>query len=361
MKKFVLLFGCVCFCLSVFAQTNFQDISFSEALKKAKEENKMVFVDCYTSWCGPCKYMADKVFPQKKLGKYLNDRFVSLKINAEQGEGVDIASKYSVSAYPTFLILKTDGTLIYRIVGGTEGADEFISKVEEGFGEKSAFRMEERYLKGDREEGYLFDFLKSLLASGLDEKAREVAGEILAPLSVEKRCTETYWPIYDNPRLSLVGSENLRFFLKYVDQFRRGVGVEKVNAKLTFLYVSRLEEMLRGRMPATNADLDLVEKELKKHDLEQEDLSNYIEMMRAINAKDTDKIYSLYRKVYQNMSESKLSYLYFRPILLFQGQGKWTEKQKIGFINFTNELIMRMESQVMQLSMQNFVEALPKF
>ena len=141
MKKFVLLFGCVCFCLSVFAQTNFQDISFSEALKKAKEENKMVFVDCYTSWCGPCKYMADKVFPQKKLGKYLNDRFVSLKINAEQGEGVDIASKYSVSAYPTFLILKTDGTLIYRIVGGTEGADEFISKVEEGFGEKSAFRM----------------------------------------------------------------------------------------------------------------------------------------------------------------------------------------------------------------------------
>ena len=134
-----------------------------------------------------------------------------------------------------------------------------------------------------------------------------------------------------------------------------------MNAKLTFLYVSRLEEMLRGRMPATNADLDLVEKELKKHDLEQEDLSNYIEMMRAINAKDTDKIYSLYRKVYQNMSESKLSYLYFRPILLFQGQGKWTEKQKIGFINFTNELIMRMESQVMQLAMQNFVEALPKF
>ena len=114
-------------------------------------------------------------------------------------------------------------------------------------------------------------------------------------------------------------------------------------------------------MPATNADLDLVEKELKKHDLEQEDLSNYIEMMRAINAKDTDKIYSLYRIVYQNMSESKLSYLYFRPILLFQGQGKWTEKQKIGIKNFTNELIMRMESQVMQLSMQNFVEALPKF
>lgn len=101
-----------------------------------------------------------------------------------------------------------------------------------------------------------------------------------------------------------------------------------MNAKLTFLYVSRLEEMLRGRMPATNADLDLVEKELKKHDLEQEDLSNYIEMMRAINAKDTDKIYSLYRKVYQNMSESKLSYLYFRPILLFQGRGNGPKSKR---------------------------------
>ena len=361
MKKVVLLYYCMFFCVSLFAQTNFRDITLTQALEQAKKEDKMVFVDCYTSWCAPCKYMADKMFPQEKLGKYMNERFVCMKINVERGEGVDIAAKYGVSAYPTFLILKTDGALIYKIVGGTETADEFIAKVEEGFGEKSAYKMEERYLKGDREETYLFDYVNSLLASGVDDKAREVAGEILAPLSVKKKCSEVYWPIYDNHRLSPIGSENLKFFLENADRFRKMVGSEKVDAKLLFLCDNRLEEMLRGRMPATDADLDAAEKELKKYNLKAAYLCDYIERMRAINKGDTDKIYSLYPKVYENMSEGKLSYLYFRPILLFSGKGKWTDEQKNGFIKLTKQLAKRMNSQQMQNSLQYFAEAIPKF
>lgn len=361
MRRIVLLFGCMFLFIGLFAQTDFRDITLAQALEQAKKEDKMIFVDCYTSWCGPCKYMADKVFPQEKLGKYLNERFVCVKINAEQGEGVDIAAKYGVPAYPTFLILKTDGSLIYKIVGGTETADEFIAKVEEGFGEKSAFKMEERYLRGDREEGYLFEYINSLLASGLYDKAREVAGEILASLPDKKKCSEAYWSIYDNPQLSPIGSENLKFFQENVDRFRKTVGEEKVDAKLLFLCDNRLEEMLRGRIPATDADLDAAEKELKNYNLKVTYLYDYIEMMRAINKGDTDKIYSLYPRVYENMSEGKLSYLYFRPILLFQGKGKWTDEQKTGFIKFTQQLIKRMESQQMQYSLQYFAEAIPKF
>lgn len=361
MKKIVLLYFGMFLCLSLFAQTNFREITLARALDLAKKENKMVLVDCYTSWCGPCKYMADKVFPQEKLGAYLNERFVNMKINAERGEGVDIAAKYNVSAYPTFLILKTDGSLIYKIVGGTETADEFIAKVEEGFGEKSAFRMGERYLKGDREEAYLFDYINSLLASELVDKAQEVAGEILAPLSAKERCSEKYWTIYDNLRLSPIGSENMNFFREHVDMFRKTVGKERVNEKLLLLFGNKLEGMLRGNLPATNSDLDTAEKELKKYNLKADYLYSYIKMMRAINKGDTDRIYSLYREVYANMSESKLSYLYFRPILLFQGKGKWTDEQKAGFVELTKELIARMKSQVMQISLQNFMESISKY
>ena len=70
--------------LTALAQTNFRSISFDEALKAAKKEKKLVFIDFYTDWCGPCKKMARDVFPQTMVGDFMNAKFVNLKLNAEQ-------------------------------------------------------------------------------------------------------------------------------------------------------------------------------------------------------------------------------------------------------------------------------------
>ena len=100
--------------------------TFAEVLHKAKEEGKMLFIDCYTSWCGPCRMMATQVFPQKKVGDYFNEHFVSFKIDMEKGEGPELKNKFSVRAYPTFLFLDGDGKEINRIVGGDSDADKFL-------------------------------------------------------------------------------------------------------------------------------------------------------------------------------------------------------------------------------------------
>ena len=73
MKKLILLYICVFLMIPVFAQTNFQELNFGKALEKAKGEGKMVFIDCYTSWCGPCKIMAKEVLPLKEVGNFLNE------------------------------------------------------------------------------------------------------------------------------------------------------------------------------------------------------------------------------------------------------------------------------------------------
>ena len=57
---------------------------YNAALEKAKQEGKMLFVDFYADWCGPCKMMAKDVFPQKQVGDYFNAKFVCLKLNAEK-------------------------------------------------------------------------------------------------------------------------------------------------------------------------------------------------------------------------------------------------------------------------------------
>ena len=95
----------------------FTSATFDELLAKAKAENKLVFIDGYTSWCGPCKMLAKQTFPQKEVGAYMNPRFVSAQIDMERGEGPELAKRFNVSAYPTMLILRPDGTLVDKIVG----------------------------------------------------------------------------------------------------------------------------------------------------------------------------------------------------------------------------------------------------
>ena len=135
MKKIMLLTAVLAFIGSVALAQNDQGIkfekgTFAEILAKAKAQKKLVFMDVYASWCGPCKRMAAEVFTQKKVGDYFNATFVNAKFDAEVGEGRTIAARYGVNAYPTFLLLNGDGKRVGKMVGGSP-ADEFIRQVKE--------------------------------------------------------------------------------------------------------------------------------------------------------------------------------------------------------------------------------------
>ncbi len=95
----------------------FETGSYAQALAKAKQQGKMLFVDCYTVWCGPCKRLANEVFPRPEVGKVFNDRFVSIKIDMERGEGVELAKKFGVKAFPTMLVIDADGNEVKRMLG----------------------------------------------------------------------------------------------------------------------------------------------------------------------------------------------------------------------------------------------------
>ncbi|MCD0487787.1 thioredoxin family protein [Pedobacter sp. MC2016-14] len=110
----LLLFSC-----GVYAQDGIQFYqgTWKETLAKAKAEKKLIFIDIYTSWCGPCKMMAKDIFPLKSIGDKFNTNFINYKIDAEKGEGITIAKTYKVNAYPTYLFVNGDGTLYYTTLG----------------------------------------------------------------------------------------------------------------------------------------------------------------------------------------------------------------------------------------------------
>ena len=110
---YTLLLGLLAWSASMAQEgVNFRDITFEEALKQAKSENKLVFMDCYTSWCGPCKNMADKVFPQKAAGDYFNPRFVCVKYDMEKGAGVELAKKFEIPLVVRSSMNEREGTVV---------------------------------------------------------------------------------------------------------------------------------------------------------------------------------------------------------------------------------------------------------
>ena len=168
------------FAITASAQTNFNEgKTFQQILDQAKGEGKPVFIDCYTSWCGPCKQMATKVFPQKEAGDYFNSKFVCWKVDMEQGEGPELAKKYDVAAYPTFLIVNNDGSLRASQVGSAP-LDKFIKTIDSLLNEEKGLNWYQQQFKdGNRDEAFLKDYMDLLDSRYLRNEKKQVTSVLL--------------------------------------------------------------------------------------------------------------------------------------------------------------------------------------
>lgn len=110
----IMLFGSSQFAT---AQIDFKSGSLKKMLNKAKKSDKLIFVDCYTEWCGPCKWMDKNVFCQDEADEFFNENFINWKLDMESTTGKEITRLYSVSAFPTFLFLDGEGKLVHQAYG----------------------------------------------------------------------------------------------------------------------------------------------------------------------------------------------------------------------------------------------------
>jgi thioredoxin 1 len=96
----------------------FTNSRLEAAKKEAAKTGKLIFIDAYTDWCGPCKIMAKTSFKDPKVAELFNANFINLKIEMEKDpDGREVAMKYSVKAYPTLLIIDSDGNLVKQTLG----------------------------------------------------------------------------------------------------------------------------------------------------------------------------------------------------------------------------------------------------
>ncbi len=256
------------------AQTEFRHITFEEAKEAAKAENKMIFVDFYTQWCGPCKKLAKEVFPSMEVGNYLNSGYVCLKLDAE-AEGHDLAKSIKVTAYPTIAVFNPDGKLMGRFEGFKEGS-AFISAVKEiSNPELKPEVVEQKYLAGDRTPEVVQTYVrqKSEKIRNYDESqklADEIITEYYNGLNDQQKLDpenlfvfSTYTKEYTSPRF--------KFLLTNIDKFK-ALSEEAVNNTLDYVFtLEALDYMSKNRLEDSQ-EWDIYQK--FKEDAEKHGFSN---------------------------------------------------------------------------------------
>lgn len=141
-----------------FAQgIKFEEGNFKSILAKAKKENKLVFIDAYAVWCGPCKLMVKNIFPLKPVGDYYNANFVNAKIDMEKGEGIDLAKKYNVKVFPTYLFINGDGEEVHRTIGYVEEKDFIQFAMDAGDPNKRLTALKQKFEKGEKDSEFLLN------------------------------------------------------------------------------------------------------------------------------------------------------------------------------------------------------------
>jgi thiol-disulfide isomerase/thioredoxin len=140
--------------------------TWPEALEKAKSEEKLIFVDAFASWCGPCKRMSSQTFPDPKAGEFFNANFINVKIDMEKPENSEFAGKYPVGSYPTLMFIDAAGKVVLKDIGA-KSVDQLLETGQKALGKNDrSVDFEKKYLDGDRDPKMLFDYVRSLNAAG---------------------------------------------------------------------------------------------------------------------------------------------------------------------------------------------------
>lgn len=159
---FNILFLCTIIAHAQNVSIRFEKTKWAQVMQKAKKENKIIFLDCYTSWCGPCKWMEKNIYTNDTVADFYNSNFICMKIDMEKDEGFDLAKTYSITNYPTMLYLSSTGEELHRICG-SRVAEDFIKIGQNALNpEKQLFTYKKQFNNGAASAKTAFEYFELL-------------------------------------------------------------------------------------------------------------------------------------------------------------------------------------------------------
>lgn len=233
-----------------------EGITVEEMFAQAKAQGKTIFIDCYTSWCGPCKMMARDVFTNDDVADYFNKNFFNVKFDMEKGEGLKLNKKFGVSAYPTMLFIDSGNQCLVHTVIGARKPQELIKEAEKALNpEYSMDRLKAAYEGGDKTPETVGSYLKVLGKARLTGLMDEVAQDYLKGMGKKKLAEPENWEIFSDGVRDLY-SAPAQLVFKNRKFFTEKIGSQPVDWKLASLIAIEAYPFTNSKAVGPDADFD---------------------------------------------------------------------------------------------------------
>ncbi len=212
-----------------------ESLTWKQVLAKASAESKPIFVDAYTSWCGPCKWMAKNVFVTDSVGKFYNSNFISYKLDMEKGEGIDFAKRYEVKFFPTYLYFDKQGNLIHRS-GGSKPVAEFIKDGQDALDpNKQLVTLSKKFEADKNNKEIVVNYVHALLNAG--ESSADAAEAYFELADEKERLSADAFHVYES--LSEMNSSSFKFMKENKSRFD-GVSEKDIEDLISARYVNHV-------------------------------------------------------------------------------------------------------------------------
>ncbi len=294
MKKICfIVFLCGCFLQSIAQnrEIDFGQTTLEEALERASKSNKLVFVDCYTTYCPPCRTMAATVFKTDSVADFFNATFENVKMNMDEKENKVYMERYLVGAFPSFLLLNAKGELLYKFVGGMP-ADKFMEHIRLGMNpDNEVVRMNMTYSSGKYDDEFMRDYIRLKLKLLEKAEALRLTKMYLESLSPRERASKENWFVFEDRTLCEVNNPNMHYLFEHWRDFVKQNGEKVVFDRIAYLCRWMSEwELHDWKYEKSDEDFEFYKRYLSEMNIpDQQDYLRMMEINRANARGDKDE------------------------------------------------------------------------
>ncbi len=216
--------------------------SWDEVKLKAQKESKIIFVDAFTTWCGPCKWLAKNVFTNDTVADFYNSNFINVSIDMEKGQGIELAKQWAVKAYPTLLFIASNGEVLHRACGSMEVA-KFVQLGKDALNTETQFATaQKKYESGKADIKFLAAYVLQLQDNCMAfQKERD------AYFSTQKEAdllSNQNWEIIRRT-LKDIDSREFKYVESHQADFSKLYDAKMVNETIDVIYESALIAPIR--------------------------------------------------------------------------------------------------------------------